>query len=75
PEEYEIQIAVALENKQKAARFEHKDGMMYFTIKMNPKFLKKINCEDDDAKPLRGLPDCTAKLFMNKLKLKKELSA
>ncbi|KAI3855633.1 hypothetical protein MKW92_007544, partial [Papaver armeniacum] len=73
PEEYEIQISVIEENKEKAARFEHKDGMKKFRIKTNPKFIKKINTKDDGT--LRGLPDATVKLFMNKLKLKKESSA
>ncbi|KAI3915570.1 hypothetical protein MKW92_029871 [Papaver armeniacum] len=68
PEEDVIHIAVIKENKEKAARFHHKDGMKMFSIKMNQKFLKIV-------KDYGGLPDATAILFMKKLKLKKELSA
>ncbi|RZC90786.1 hypothetical protein C5167_028617 [Papaver somniferum] len=59
-EEYEFQIAVVLENKIKAARFKHKDGMKVFRIKMNPKFIKKINVEDDAT--YRVLPEDPSKM-------------
>ncbi|XP_026412892.1 uncharacterized protein LOC113308643 [Papaver somniferum] len=34
-----INFEITQENKEKAARFEHKDGMKKFSIEMNPKFL------------------------------------
>ncbi|RZC78292.1 hypothetical protein C5167_002498 [Papaver somniferum] len=71
PEEYEIQIVVALENKEKAARFKHRDGMKVFRIKMNPKFIKKINTKDDAT--YKVLPEDSSKLarvMIYKLKLK-----
>ncbi|KAI3855630.1 hypothetical protein MKW92_007541, partial [Papaver armeniacum] len=69
PDEDVIHIAVIKENKEKAARFHHKDGMNMFSIKMNPKFLKYVK----DS--FKGLPDATVVLFIKKLKLKKELSS
>ncbi|KAI3911605.1 hypothetical protein MKW92_048199 [Papaver armeniacum] len=71
PEEYEIQIAVALENKEKAARFKHRDGMMNFSIKMNPKFIKKIDDKDDATyKVLPEDPSKLVRVMIYKLKLK-----
>ncbi|KAI3836934.1 hypothetical protein MKW98_005267, partial [Papaver atlanticum] len=67
-----ITIVVDVENKEKAGRFDHKDGMKKFFIEMNPKFLK-IDFESD-AIPCSASADHggTTNLFITKLK---ELSA
>ncbi|KAI3892804.1 hypothetical protein MKX03_000908, partial [Papaver bracteatum] len=59
-----IRIAVLKENKEKAARFDHIQGMKYFTIKINKKFLK---IDDKDDATYKRIPDATAVLFMKKL--------
>ncbi|KAI3871381.1 hypothetical protein MKX03_031703, partial [Papaver bracteatum] len=60
-------------NKEKAAHFYHKDGMKNFSIKMNPKFLN-VNVKVDDASnTVRS--ESTTRMFIKKLKMKKESSA
>ncbi|RZC90785.1 hypothetical protein C5167_028618 [Papaver somniferum] len=73
PEKNEIQIVVALENMERAARFYHKDGMKNFSIKMNLKFLNVYGKVDDGTNSVRS--ESTTRLFIKKLKLKKESSA
>ncbi|RZC90787.1 hypothetical protein C5167_028616 [Papaver somniferum] len=69
PGENVIQIVVALENKERAARFHHKDGMTNFSIKMNPKFLDVYYKVEDASNRVRS--ERTTRLIINKLKLKK----
>ncbi|KAI3894466.1 hypothetical protein MKX03_013797 [Papaver bracteatum] len=70
-----ITITVDVENKKKAGRFHHEDGMKKFFIEMNPKFLK-LDMKSDPA-PCSVSEDHggTKNLFITKLKFNKELSA
>ncbi|KAI3944834.1 hypothetical protein MKW92_002201, partial [Papaver armeniacum] len=59
-----INIEVQKENKEKAARFEHKDGMKNFSIEMNPKFLHLGVTLDPTLRPSQGIK----RIFISKLK-------
>ncbi|KAI3836922.1 hypothetical protein MKW98_005255 [Papaver atlanticum] len=58
-----INIEVFAENKEKAARFEHKDGMKNFSIEMNPNFLHLGVTLDRRLKLSQGIQ----RLFISKL--------
>ncbi|KAI3833568.1 hypothetical protein MKX03_004465, partial [Papaver bracteatum] len=61
-----INIEVEEENKEKAARFEHKYGMKKFIIEMNPNFLELGITSDPTIRPSSGIH----RMFITKLKLK-----
>ncbi|KAI3833422.1 hypothetical protein MKW92_041019 [Papaver armeniacum] len=58
-----MSIQVEKENKQKDARFEHKDGMKNFCIEMNPHFLELGITIDPTVRLSQG----TARTFITKL--------
>ncbi|RZC78281.1 hypothetical protein C5167_002547 [Papaver somniferum] len=58
-----INMEVQKENKEKAARFEHKDGMKNFSIEMNPKFLNLKVTLDPTLRPSQGIK----RIFISKL--------
>ncbi|MCL7035795.1 hypothetical protein MKW94_018931 [Papaver nudicaule] len=62
--EKSIDIEVKEENKEKAARFEHGDGMKNFSFEMNPNFLN-LKAELD---PTIKITEGTSRLIISKLK-------
>ncbi|KAI3944833.1 hypothetical protein MKW92_002200, partial [Papaver armeniacum] len=70
-----VNIQVDVENKKKAARFHHQDGMKNFSIEMNPKFLKLDMKSDPAPYSVSADHGGSTNLFITKLKSKKELSA
>ncbi|RZC78285.1 hypothetical protein C5167_002513 [Papaver somniferum] len=58
-----MNIEVEKENKEKAARFQHKDGMKNFCIEMNPHFLKLGITLDPTVQLSQG----TSRTFITKL--------
>ncbi|KAI3833575.1 hypothetical protein MKX03_004472 [Papaver bracteatum] len=69
-----ITITVDVENKKKAARFHHQDGMKKFFIEMNPKFLKLDMKSDPAPYSVSADHGGTTNMFITKLKSNKELS-
>ncbi|KAI3997304.1 hypothetical protein MKX01_009148 [Papaver californicum] len=63
-----INIEVTRENKEKAARFDHKDGMKNFSIEMNPNFLKLGVTLDRTIKISLGIQ----RMFITKIKADEE---
>ncbi|KAI3953796.1 hypothetical protein MKW98_017620 [Papaver atlanticum] len=59
-----ISIVAARENKEKAARFDHKDEMGNFGMEMNPYYLSLIVQDDPSLRMSEG----AARLYISKLK-------
>ncbi|KAI3833570.1 hypothetical protein MKX03_004467, partial [Papaver bracteatum] len=63
-----ICIEVRKENKEKAARFDHEDGMKFFDIEMNPNFLKLVPRVDDNTIRSAFSRQCISKLTPEEIK-------